>query len=219
VTCDRLERDGLLGQLGEQMDPHVTQCDDCRARRDEYAQLAAMLAQESPRPLPNQWKERTLARWKRELARRRRRTATIACCGAAAAAVVILLAVWPRVRPRPELTVSLEKGEGAWRGTGHPGDRLVARATAGSSPHLEVRIYRHARELLLRCPGESAPICRSTGDTLDVRWNVPSVGDYQVVLLWSSSVLPPPTGDLGADLRAAARAGAHAQVDDSTSIN
>src|SRR5882762_9496891 len=104
------------------MDPHVSQCDDCRARHGEYRRLVAALAGESPRSLPNQWKERTLARLEREVTRRRRRTSVVAgCCAAAAAAAVFsVLIIGPRHPPKPELAVRLEKGEGAYRGVGHP---------------------------------------------------------------------------------------------------
>ncbi len=47
----------MLAYLGEQMDPHVDTCPDCRARRLEYQRIAAALAQESPRALPDGWME------------------------------------------------------------------------------------------------------------------------------------------------------------------
>lgn len=47
----------MLAYLGEEMDPHIDACPDCRARRAEYQRIALALAQESPRPLPAGWME------------------------------------------------------------------------------------------------------------------------------------------------------------------
>lgn len=47
----------MLAYLGEQMDPHIDGCPDCRARRTEYQRIAAALAQESQRSLPDGWME------------------------------------------------------------------------------------------------------------------------------------------------------------------
>src|SRR5262245_16628222 len=179
------------------MDPHVAECDDCRSRRDEYARLAAALALGSTRPLPSDWKERTLARWHRERACRRRR-AGLAGGVAAAAAVALIFALRERdaVRAEPELALSFEKGPGTWRGPAHhPGDRVIAAPTA-SAPHFELRLYLE-RELLARCPGGSASParpdresaaggareaasparCRPKGDVVELSYELARSGD------------------------------------------
>ena len=62
MTCDRLEAGGLLGSLGEAVDPHVAGCADCRARWASYGRIAAALARESGRSPPGDWMDRMQAR-------------------------------------------------------------------------------------------------------------------------------------------------------------
>lgn len=57
MTCDRLEREDMLAYLGEEMDPHIDACAHCRATRAGYQRIAAALAQESSRGLPDGWME------------------------------------------------------------------------------------------------------------------------------------------------------------------
>lgn len=230
MTCDRLERDDLLGHLGEEMDPHVDQCHVCRATIHGYSRLVAALAQESPRPLPAGWKVRTLARIHAErAARRRRHAASVGLCMAGAAALILIIV--PRIRdpghPRggsDGLMVSLERGPGR-RGANiapegaqarhevasttraQPGDRVHASAP-GRAEHVELRLYRGARHIVARCPGARAPTCQRRGDAIELSWKFTELGTYRAVWLTSSSPLPQPFGDLDADLLAAERAGA-----------
>ena len=223
MTCDRLERDGLLGRLGEEMSSHVEQCSDCRTRRDQYARLAAALAQESVRPLPGGWKERTLERLRAEQASRRRRSVVLSGFVASAAAVALFL-FWPRgdVSARAATyAMKVEEGRGGWRGPGpaHPGDQLHFTVTRGADEHFELRVYRAARALLVRCPGDPAPACQVRDGVAEVRLPIPSFGDYQVDLLESRSPLPPPAGDRDADIRAARGAGARLTRTESINVN
>ena len=216
MTCERLERDDLLGHLGEEMDPHVEQCHVCRATAYGYARLAAALAQESTRPLPPGWKQRTLARIEAEHTARRRRHAISAGMSLAAAAALILLVVrigdprHPRGEMR-ELMLTLERVQGrrgpsdAFRA--HPGDRLHASAPAHAK-HVELRLYRGSHDLMARCPETPAPTCQRRGDTIALSWTFTALGTYRVVWLTSPSPLPPPSGDLDADVLAAEQAGA-----------
>ena len=156
MTCERLERDDLLGHLGEEMDPHVEQCHVCRATAYGYARLAAALAQESTRPLPPGWKERTLARIQSERTARRRRHALSAGMSlAAAAALILIVKNWipdpGHPREAGEFVVTLERVQGR-RGPSdasraHPGDRLHASAPAHAK-HVELRLYRGSRDPL-----------------------------------------------------------------------
>ncbi len=215
MTCDRLERDDLLGHLGEEMDPHVEQCHVCRATSYGYARLAAALAEESTRAPPPGWKERTLARiHAAQAARRRRHTAASVGLSLAGAAVLALIFSPRDPDPGPEsdgLVVSLERREGrrgaASTDRAQPGDRLHASAPARSE-HGELRIYRESRELMVRCPGARPPTCQRRADTIEISWTLPGVGIFQVLWLDSSAPLPRPSGDLDADLLAAERAGA-----------
>jgi hypothetical protein len=217
MTCHRLERDGLLGHLGEQMDPHVEECGDCRTRRDEYARLAAALGRDSDRPLPADWKKRTLARLHAERMARRWRKAVRTGLAVTAAAALILIVTIDRTRPAG-MDVSVEEGPGQWRGTAHLGDRLHIAATRGEAEAFELRIYRDARELLVRCPGAPAPACRVDDDGVEVAWTLDTAGEYQVLWLLSPSPLPAPAGDMNADLRAARSIGARVERHWSTDV-
>ncbi len=119
--------------------------------------------------------------------------------------------------------MKVEKGAGQWRGLEgvHQGDLVRIEATPGGASHFELRIYRAERELLVRCPGSPAPACQTHEDKVDVSLRIPSLGDYQVVLLVSPSPLPPPlpAGSLDADLGAVHRAGGRMAVNDSIDVN
>ena len=215
MTCDRLERDDLLGHLGEQMDPHVEDCPDCRARRRDYSRLTTALAAESYHPLPERWKERTLARIQYETRRPRRTTATVGIAVAAVVAVVLIVVGLPgRERPqrRTELAVRIEKGKTQWRAAAGPrsanrGDILHV-TSPGLAGDFELRVYHDGRRVAVRCPGHPAPTCRQTRDAVELTWKLTQTGAYQVVWLASASPLPPPTDNLDDDLDAARRAGA-----------
>ena len=217
MTCERLERDDLLGHLGEEMDPHVEQCHVCRATAYGYARLAAALAQESTRPLPPGWKDRTLARIQSERTARRRRHALSAGMSLAAAAALILIVPNLIARPRPPTWGGRARGDpGARPGKtrpsdssrAHPGDRLHASAPAHAE-HVELRLYRESRDFVARCPAMPGPICKRRGDDIELSWTFAVVGTYRAVWLTSSSPLPPPSGNLDADVLAAEQAGAH----------
>jgi hypothetical protein len=218
MTCDRLEQGDLLGNLGETMDPHVQECGDCRARAGHYARLAATLAQESDRPLPDDWKRRALERLRRERAARRRRTALTGSLAAAVTVAVILLATRrDGDRPPPgQLVVSIVKGGGTWRGHGraHPGDLMHISFAPGPSSHFALRVYRDASNLLVSCAEEPTATCRHRDGAIEVTWRLADPGEYDVILLVSPSPLPPLAGELDADVRAARKAGARVVAPD-----
>lgn len=214
MTCERLERDDLLGHLGEDM-PHVNGCPDCKARLAGYNRLADLLAAESDRPLPDRWKERTLARIHGRRPRHRIAVA-VAAAGAVAAVIAVLV-----LRPRPEkLEVSITRGPVQYRADSQPkpGDVLEATAWPSDEEHVEVRVYLEARYVMVRCPGAAPPICR-TGDRIEVALPLKARGTYQVVWLLSQSPLPAPSGDLDADLQAARDAGADTLEDKPIDVN
>ncbi len=228
MTCERLERDDLLGHLGEEMDPHVEQCHVCRATAYGYARLAAALAHESTRPLPPGWKDRTLARIQSErTARRRRHTISAGMSVAAAAALILVVKNWipDPVPPRGEsgaLVVSIERVQGR-RGPSdavraHPGDRVHVSAPA-QAKHVELRLYRESRDVVARCPGMSAPICQRRGDDIELSWTFAVLGTYRAIWLTSPSPLPPPSGELDADVLAAEQAGAHVMERDPIDVD
>jgi hypothetical protein len=112
-----------------------------------------------------------------------------------------------------------------------PGQVIQARALAADARYFEIRVYRGARDLLVRCPEAGPPICIQAGGSLfDPRdasagnavtdrgsatdvpsllvWRIPSVSTYQVVLLVSRQPITPPRGSLNDDVTAARAAGA-----------
>ncbi len=228
MTCDRLERDGddLLGHLGEDM-PHVDECPDCRARLAGYERLAGLLAGESARPLPDGWKDRTLARIRQRKSRRR---TIVGLATSAAAAAVVVLFVRSTAEPEPGLVVGIKPGPVQYRDAevepphasqplpAHKGDFLVSSSPRADAAHFELRVYRESREVMVRCPGDGAPTCK-VGDVVELSWPLPSLGSYQVLWLSSSSPLPPPSGNFDADVRAAREAGAEVEVGQSADVN
>jgi hypothetical protein len=100
-----------------------------------------------------------------------------------------------------------------------PGDRLDLRAETAGSPHAELRIYRNGRELVLRCPSDSGdPSCRRDGGELRASLTLPSVGDYQAVLVLDDEPLPPPRKGLDPDAGAAFAQGAQVLLGDEISV-
>jgi hypothetical protein len=210
VTCDRLERDGLLADL-DRDDEHVAGCPDCSARREEYRRLTAAIARGDTTHRPHAgWKERTLARVRAaQVARRRRARLLGGAVLAAAAAALLFFFVrrGPAVAPPPRLALRIAEGGGVWRGDAHPGNQLVVSASGGAPRRRELRIYRDGRELLLRCPGAPAPACRPVRGGVEVVWTIPTAGEYQVLWLGASTPLPDTSGSLDHDVRALTAAG------------
>lgn len=210
----------MHGHLGEELPSHVRECPDCQARLDVYQRLVGQLGRESERPLPDGWKRRTLARVRAKQVRRKIAIAGVAMAAAAAAIILVLVTRDPPPRreaaPRlhAELMMRIEPGPITRRSSqqarsGHPGDTLHVSFPATTARHVELRIYREGREMAVRCPGDAAPTCRR-GDAIEIAWQLPSPGDYQVVILESPSPLPEPGGDRDTDIRAARKAGARA---------
>jgi hypothetical protein len=124
---------------------------------------------------------------------------------AAAAAVLI----WWVVRPAPRLELALAgdivRTPSARRATGATaGDLWRLRATTGRLAHVELRVFRDRRELILRCPEAS---CQRDGDRLEATLTL-APGRYEAFLVASDAPLPAPAEEVGRDLDALTRAGA-----------
>lgn len=202
----------MLAGLGEGLDAHVEQCEDCRARLRGYQQIAGLIAEGvTTHRAPPDWKQRTLARV-RAAPRTRRRRVTTLWLAAAVAGIALFLFFHRRTpleRPgTPELAMQIVHN-GGWRGEAHPGEELRARALLAGASHFEIRVYRGARDLLVRCPDAGPPVCLEPDRSLLV-WKLPSVGTYQVLLLVSQQPIAAPLGSLNADVAAATAAGARA---------
>jgi hypothetical protein len=215
VSCHRLEDEGMLVELGEAMDAHVEQCEDCQANLRAYQQVAGLIAAGvTAHRAPPDWKQRTLARVRAVPRTQRRRVIAPWLLAAAAAIAGIMLFLFFDHRTAveqpstPELAMQIVDN-GGWRGEAHPGEELRARALRASMPHFEIRVYRGARDLLVRCPDAGPPVCLEPDRSLLV-WKLPSVGTYQVLLLVSQQPIAAPRGSLNDDVAAATAAGARA---------
>jgi hypothetical protein len=203
----------MLADLGDGLDAHVEQCEDCRAHLRGYQQIAGLIAEGvTAHRAPPHWKQRTLARVRAAPRVRRRRVATLWLAAAAVAGLALFL-LFDRRTPlehtgTPELAMQIVDS-GGWRGEAHPGEELRARAVLAGASHFELRVYRGARDLLVRCPDAGPPICLEPDRSLLV-WKVPSVGTYQVLLLVSQRPIAAPLGTLDDDVAAATSAGARA---------
>jgi hypothetical protein len=201
VTCDRV----ALAEDLDDDDPHLAACPECRTRHDAYRRLARAIADGAPgRQLPRKWRKRTLAR-ARATRSFRRRAVVLAGVAALAAAAAGLMLFLRRGQDPPGLEVRITSRTGDRRDTVSPGDDVRARGTAPDAPASELRIYRGST-LLLRCPG--APACERTDDGVVASWKIPQPGEYQIVWIVAARPLPPPTGSLAGDLRAATASGA-----------
>jgi len=217
MSCNRLEDDDLLSELGGELNAHVEQCEDCSARVRGYRQIAGMIAEGATvHRLPADWEHRTLARVdaarlaQRVRPTRRRRVITFSALAAVAAVITLFLITRRNPPVEPSGTPSLEMQiveEGGWRGEAHPGNEVRARALAAGERYFEIRVYHGARDLLVRCPGERPPVCREPDRSLLV-WRLPSVGTYQILLLVSSQPIAEPHGSLDHDVEKATAAGA-----------
>jgi hypothetical protein len=223
MTCNRLEDGDLLGDLTgttgatratterSELDAHVEHCADCRARLRGHQRVAGWIAAGTTghRP-PADWKAQTLARVARVRGRRRRIVAMAAIAVAAGALAIIGARV---LRPAPvgpdaapRLAMQIVE-QGGWRGEAHAGEQVRARAELVGARSFEIRVYRGARDLLVRCPAAGPPACLERDGSL-LAWTLPSVGTYQVVLLVGLEPIAAPRGSLDDDVAAATARGA-----------
>lgn len=211
MTCQRLEQEGMLAELGGQLESHVAECADCQARLVGYQTLASWIAAaKSARRAPAGFAQRTMARARAEGARRRRRRWAAGTLVAAAAAIALYLVTRPAAPSEPaRLALQVEQA-GGWRSApamANVGDVIRAEAKRGDAPIFELRVYRNARALVQRCPATGDASCRGARGEL-LQWRIPSVGTYQVLLLVSERPIPAPRGTLDQDVHAATGDGA-----------
>lgn len=237
MTCGRLEDGLLLGSLGEATDPHIEECPDCRATWASYTRIAAALAAESSRPLPDDWMERMQARLATDglLASSQELTVIPIAEGpsvevppsaprkwlspgwwlgggfSAGAAVATVVTAALTSAPAASFRTYVERGAVRYRSAEearHVGDVLQVEARPGGAEHFELRVYLDGERLVLRCPGAPAPACRADEDGLAASYRFEQVGLYEVYWLVSSSAVSAPRGSLDEDLEAAFDAGA-----------
>lgn len=152
------------------------------------------------------WEDRAVARW--SSARNRRRAGIAlgltAAVGLAAAAALLQPCAARTSGPGLQVAVSTEHGDSR-RGDHVVGDVLHARARIEQA-HVDLRIYLDTR-LVARCPGLAQ--CQRDASIVELDWKLLEPGTYRVVVLSSSSDIPPPMdGTVDRDLLEARNAGA-----------
>ena len=203
--CTRFEQEGLLAlERGEPLDAHFSTCLDCRRAREFYAQLERHVVDTAADyRAPRDFEAGVWARIAREDSPRvpwyRRWWPALAL---PALAVTALWLLWPGGSAEParvSLSYSIVPAGATMRGdTAQPGDALEIRATTAARKHALLRVYRSRTHLLVQCSTE--PPCQWRDGVLSARVDLPTRGDYRVVLVLSDAPLPPPIPDLARDL-------------------
>jgi hypothetical protein len=212
--CNRFETEGLLRvEQGLPLDEHFTTCADCLAAQASYERLRHEVGSlgEGEEP-PAGWQARVWERIEERRESRRRWWPWWLVPTAVAASLALFLLVRT---PSPPVAVSLlaevQAGSVVRRGDdAQPGDVLHLTATLGSAPHVELRVYRNDREVVLRC-SDASP-CVRRGAELRATIPLDGVGRYQPLLLLSPRALPPPAFTLDGDAAAALAAGAEVEL-------
>jgi hypothetical protein len=213
--CDRFEREGLLQlEQGRPLDSHFESCPDCKAARETYERLQAQIRALGPADEPRAgWEARVWDAVRRERGRRRWTSARVLVPVGLATAAAVLIAV-PLLRgPAPvSLTVDVVVGGGAIRRgiEAHPGDGLRLEARTGGARHVELRVYRNDRELVLRCAED--PPCVHQGDRLKASLTLDARGTYQALVFASKAPLPEPAAGMDHDAGLALASGATVEL-------
>lgn len=223
-----------LGEIADQHVEHCAHCRGRLHGYHQIAQWIAEA--ETTHSVPSGWEQRTLSRIAASSKPIRRRRPTLAATlGLACVSLILLIAVYSVIREQPDAVSPPVAGtdqiasaalrvqlvdEPGWRAapqppadsaqrgplTGHPDQLLRAQASVGSARYFEIRIYRDARDLLVRCPRVAAAECPEP-QAPSLNWRIPSIGVYQVILLTSQQPIAPPRGAFDQDIAAVLGAG------------
>jgi hypothetical protein len=197
MSCDRFERERLAAvEDGAVPDEHEQACADCTEARRRYLGIGELVAAAgADRELPAAWFDATLAMIRARSQRRRRQRLLVGAAGmfAAAAAAAAAVLWWPHHADPdapPLLAIRIDRSGAPLRGSApHPGDLLVVRGQAAGRRHMELRVYRADREVVLRCATE--PPCHPSGDAVEAGVALIEAGRYRAVLLSTDRPLPP----------------------------
>jgi hypothetical protein len=200
--CDWLKREGLLAEeRGESIAAHLEGCADCQQYHAQINELRADLGKIVVPGPPERWQQLV---WQRiDRSRSARRLVLWFALPVAAAAALLIVVLRPREEAAtgPLLAVAFEHDpqRPRTRGDVAVGDALRVNATVREPA--ELRVYREGT-LAFRCAGP--PACERRGDQLSLRWTIPAVGRYRVILVAASAPAPK---SLDEDAAAATAAG------------
>jgi hypothetical protein len=197
MSCDHLDRGGLVAHELGSRDEHVETCADCQSALAAYARLGTAIADTGASFQPRgDWQARVLAAVARDDAAPRRRwwAWLLAPAALAAAAAILLLVLRSPSRPTPPPTlalhVSVERAGAPKRALDATiSDRLTVRADSADA----IWIYREDRTLVAECTGPC---------TVDLT----APGRYQIVAVRGAPAVQP-RGDLDLDLSSVTKAG------------
>jgi hypothetical protein len=221
ARCTRFEEEALLLiEQGLPLDPHFSECAECRAAQASYSRIEEAL-RTSRRAPRRGWQDKVLAAIDRAPAAAPRSWPRRAAwgAGALAAAVVVAIMVPPMMSHRspaePSISTRVVPGDGqTLRGDSpHSGDILQLNAIAGGAHFVELRVYRGDRDLIFQCASPAsigAVSCTRSGKALEARLRFPSRGLFQALIAASGDPLPPPAGSLAEDTARLLRA--HARI-------
>jgi hypothetical protein len=202
--CDWLKREGLLAEeRGESISAHLDGCPDCQQYHAQINELRADLGKIVVPGPPERWQQLVWQRIDRSASAARRRLVLWFALPVAAAAALLIFVMRPREEPAgPLLAVTFEHDPQRPRTRGDVAVGDAVRVSATVREPAELRVYREGA-LAFRCAGP--PACERRGDQLSLRWTIPAVGRYRVILAAASA--PAPKSSLDEDAAAATAAG------------
>ncbi len=218
TSCTRFEDEGLLLlEQGETLDEHFYTCEDCIAARKAYENLKASLhdIDDGAEPAPG-WQDAVLAEVRASDASAGWRRWSAMAAGLAAVAIVVSL-VMTQGPQTAGIDVRVSSGETVYRSeTAAVGDELEVTVSTGGAAHAEVRVYLDGERLILAC-SDASP-CSRDGRSISATLALTALGRYEAVLLLSDEPLPPPAGNLDADVLAARDSGATVSFGDPVDV-
>jgi hypothetical protein len=216
MTCEHYWRDGVI--LAEQgaTDLHRETCDECKAAHAARDEIVRGVASTGPldEGAPD-WQLRVWQRIAREEKRDQRRGWMFVGGGLAVAGAVAAIVLWmgrEHEAKRYSTVVAIEKGPIVKRGDAQVGDTVRTQL----APDDEVRIYRGG-ELVHRCARAITDAqCVHDKSGSVARYDLPSAGDYTIVIVTRGSVEP--VGGFDKDLAALVQANVKYRIEQELAV-
>ncbi len=211
-TCDWLVTLGIAEQeAGQPIEfaPHLATCPSCRETFAEIAAIRRELA-EAPLPMPRaHWEQKVWAAVERHGATVSRKSiwTLVPILATAFAAGALALFFWrspPAIDGPAEMALAFHFEKPAQRlttrGDVTVGDTLVLRAQHVKAPVAQWRVYQEGIGLVSSCP--DAGSCRRDGESFELRYPIPALGKFRVVLITAGEALPASRGSYDDDVGA-----------------